>query len=100
MMSKEDAMAAIYISYQHDDQDIVNALVPLLEEKGHKIRFDQELFIGAVWRDHLMGALLASDAVLVLWTENTYGSQFVPAEIGVVRASPQIGLLPVVIGDG
>jgi hypothetical protein len=37
--------------------------------------------------------------VLVLWTENTYKSQFVSAEIGVVRASPQIGLLPVVIGD-
>ncbi|HZS06545.1 MAG TPA: TIR domain-containing protein [Blastocatellia bacterium] len=46
-----------------------------------------------------MGAILASDVVLVLWTENTHRPQFIPAEIGVVRASPQIGLLPVMIGD-
>jgi hypothetical protein len=92
-------MAIVYISYKKEDQEIVNSLVPLLEEKGHKVRFDKELFIGAAWRDHLMGALLASDVALVLWTENTYRSQFVPAEIGVVRASPQIGLLPVVVGN-
>src|SRR5581483_4521231 len=67
--------------------------------KRHKIRFDQELFIGAAWREQLMGAILASDVVLVLWTENTHRPQFIPAEIGVVRASPQIGLLPVMIGD-
>ena len=92
-------MATVYISYKGEDQAIVNALVPLLEAKGHTIRFDQELFIGAAWREHLMGAILASDVLLVLWTANTYRSQFVPAEIGVVRASPQIGLLPVVIGE-
>ena len=93
-------MSTIYISYKTEDQEIVNSLVPLLKEKGHKINFDQEeLFIGAVWRDQLMGALLASDVILVLWTENTYLSQFVPAEIGVARASPQIGLLPVLVGD-
>ena len=92
-------MATMYISYKGEDQAIVNALVPLLEAKGHTIRFDQELFIGAAWREHLMGAILASDVLLVLWTANTYRSQFVPAEIGVVRASPQIGLLPVVIGE-
>lgn len=92
-------MATVYISYKSEDQEIVNSLVPLLEEKGHKIRCDQELFIGAAWRDQLLGALLASDVILVLWTENTYRSQFVPAEIGVARASSQIGLLPVVFGD-
>ena len=92
-------MATVFVSYKGEDQPIVNELVPLLAAKGHKIRFDEELFIGAAWRDHLMGALLASDVCLVLWTENTYRSQFVPAEIGVVRASPRIGLLPVLIGD-
>jgi hypothetical protein len=46
-----------------------------------------------------MGALLSSDVVLLLWTENTPSSQFVPAEVGVVRATPKLGLLPVVIGD-
>ena len=54
-------MATVFISYKGEDQEIVNSLVPFLKEKGLKIRFDQELSIGAAWRDQLMGALLASD---------------------------------------
>jgi len=92
-------MATIYVSYQNKDHDIVQKLAPLLEAKGHKVRFDKELFIGAAWRDDLMAAILDSDAVIVIWTKNTQHSQFVPAEIGVVRATPDIGLLPVVIGN-
>lgn len=92
-------MATVYVSYKSEDKYIVNSLVSLLKEKGHRIRFDQELPIGAAWRDQLMGALLSSDVVLVLWTEHTHRSQFVAAEVGVVRASPKLGLLPVVVGD-
>lgn len=92
-------MAIVYVSYKSEDKYIVNALVPLLEAKGHSIRFDQELPIGAAWRDQLMGALLSSDVVLVLWTEHTHRSQFVPAEIGMVRATRKLGLLPVIVGD-
>jgi hypothetical protein len=92
-------MATIYVSYQHNDKQIVESLVARLEAKGHKVRSDRELYIGAAWRTHLLRAILDSDVVLVIWTENTRRSQFVAAEIGVVRASPQIGLLPVVIGN-
>lgn len=92
-------MATIYVSYQHNDKQIVESLVVLLEAKGHTVKSDRELYIGAAWRTHLMRAILDSDVVLVIWTENTSRSQFVAAEIGVVRASPQIGLLPVVIGN-
>ncbi|HYG79377.1 MAG TPA: toll/interleukin-1 receptor domain-containing protein [Pyrinomonadaceae bacterium] len=92
-------MAIIYISYQHNDKGIVNSLTPLLEAKGHTLWFDEGLFIGAVWREHLMGDLLASDVVLLIWSKNTYKSQYVPAEVGMVRATPRLGLLPVVIGD-
>ena len=91
-------MATVYISYKEEDNGIVRQLAPLLEQKGHKIRFDTELFIGSAWRDDLMAAVLSSDAVIVIWTKNTQHSQFVPAEIGMVRATPNIGLLPVVIG--
>jgi hypothetical protein len=45
----------------------------------------------------LLEALLGSDALVVLWSQLTYKSQFVPAEIGAVRATPRIGLLPVLI---
>lgn len=96
---RQNRMATIFVSYKGEDKEIVNSLSPMLQEKGHKITYDQNLFIGAAWRDHFMRMLLASDVVLVLWTENTYRSQYVPAEIGVVRASPHIGLLPVLIGN-
>jgi hypothetical protein len=92
-------MATVYVSYKLEDKDIVNSLVPLLEGKGHRVRFDQELPIGAAWRDQLMGSLLSSDVVLLIWTERTHRSQFVAAEVGVVRATSKLGLLPVLVGD-
>lgn len=91
-------MAMIYISYKKADETIATRLADRLRELDHVVRFDKELYTGAVWRDHLMDALLASDCVVVLWSEHTLYSQFVPAEVGVVRATPRIGLLPVVIG--
>ena len=92
-------MAVIYFSFQNEDRHIATRLVPLLQERGHRVRADWELPIGAAWRDQLMGDLLSSDAVVVIWSANTWKSQFVPAEIGVVRASPQLHLLPVLVGD-
>lgn len=92
-------MATVYVSYKKEDKDVVDSLIPFLREKGHTVNLDQELTIGAKWQEMLLKTLLNSDAVLVLWTANTAQSQFVPAEVGAVRASQQIGLLPVVIGD-
>jgi hypothetical protein len=42
---------------------------------------------------------LASDAVVVLWSEATAESQYVAAEVGAARAAPQIVVLPVLVGD-
>jgi hypothetical protein len=82
-----------------EDKGIVEALKPLLEEKGHTVRYDRELYIGSAWRDQLMAALMDSDAVVLIWSDNTKRSQFVPAEAGAVRATPRIGLFPILIGD-
>lgn len=92
-------MATIYISYRRLDTEIVHSLVPLLKDKGHKIRFDQELYIGSGWQRQLLEALLSSDVVLLLWSQNTIASHFVCAEVGAARASSKVGLMPVVIGD-
>jgi hypothetical protein len=94
-----DEMATIYTSYQHDDEYIVNTLIPLLTAKGHEIRSDKNLYIGSSWREGLMALILASEFLLVLWSENTKKSQFVPAEIGAARVSGTVQLLPVVIGN-
>lgn len=92
-------MAVIFFSFQNEDKHIATRLAPLLQERGHRVGGDWELPIGAAWRDQLMGDLLSSDAVVVIWSAHTWKSQFVPAEVGVVRASPQLHLLPVLLGD-
>ena len=98
-VKRRKQLATFYISYKVEDNEIVEALKPLLEEKGHTVRYDQELYIGSAWRDQLMAALIDSDGVVLIWSENTEKSQFVPAEAGAVRAMPRIGLFPVLVGD-
>ena len=49
-------MATVYISYKSEDVAIAEALASNLEEMGHRVKYDQELFIGSEWRTHLMGA--------------------------------------------
>jgi len=90
-------MASIFISYKGIDAHVVDLIAPLLVEKGHTVRFDQDLYIGAGWQTQLMEFLLSSDIVLLLWSKNTSGSQFICAEVGAARASDRIGLLPVMI---
>jgi hypothetical protein len=96
---EDETMATIYISYQHLDEKFATELAHELGDLGHTVRYDKELYIGAAWRDHLMQALLASDCVVVLWGPNTLGSHFVHAEVGAVRATPRIGLLPVILEE-
>jgi hypothetical protein len=91
-------MATIYVSYQRQDRDFVGKLVPLLAQKGHETRFDQDLIIGSIWREQLMKALLTSDVVLVIWSAHTERSQYVPAEIGAARTAPDIGIMPIILG--
>lgn len=93
-------MARIYFSYNHKDLDLVNGLASLLKGKGHQTIYDKGLPIGSSWREQLMAELQGADAVVLLWSCNTVNSQFVPAEVGVVRASQRIPLLPVIVGEG
>jgi hypothetical protein len=91
-------MAVVYVSYKSDDHVLVTRLVTGLRARGHEVLFDESLYVGVAWREHLMKSLLKSDVMLLVWTDNTHGSQYVPAEVGAVRAMPDIGLLPVLVG--
>jgi hypothetical protein len=92
-------MAGIYVSYRSTDKVVVDGLVPLLEERGHRVVFDWGLHVGASWREELMTGLLTSDVLLVVWNETTNMSQYVPAEVGAARASGRVAVLPVLVGD-
>ena len=92
-------MGGVYVSYKSEDRYLVDLLAPRLVELGHVLSFDQMLYAGAAWREQLMEGLLASDVMLLLWSENTTRSQYVAAEVGAVRASARVGLVPVIVGD-
>jgi hypothetical protein len=91
-------MAVIYVSYKSDDHALVTRLVTGLRARGHEVLLDEGLYVGVAWREHLMELLVRSDVMLLVWTDKTNGSQYVPAEVGAVRVTPNIGLLPVLVG--
>jgi hypothetical protein len=92
-------VAIFYVSYSRKDKQVLNALTPLLEDKGHTVRSDRDLIPGMPWRQKLMDALLTSDGVIVLWSAHTRESPYVLIEIGAARATPHTALLPVFVGE-
>jgi hypothetical protein len=92
-------MATLFVSYRWADREAASALVAALRRRGHEVRYDSEMVIGLPWREKLLSALLGSDGMVLLWTERTASSQHVAAEVGAVRATPRIALMPVLVGD-
>jgi len=92
-------MAILFVSYKWEDRDAATGLVAELRALGHEVRYDTDLVIGMAWREKLLSALLDADAMVLLWTENTWRSQHVAAEVGAVRATPRIALMPVLVGE-
>jgi hypothetical protein len=97
-------MAGLYLSYKNEDSDLAKQLSRELESIGHTVVYDAvALAPGENWREVLLKALAAADAVIVLLTERSLTSQFVMGEIGAARVLQQsFGrtlLLPVLVGD-
>jgi hypothetical protein len=97
-------MATLYVSYKIEDRDLAKQLADELEQLGHRAVYDAVLRSpGENWRQVLLDALGAADAVVVLLTERALGSPFVMGEIGAARALyhafGHMLLLPVLVGD-
>lgn len=91
-------MATLFISYKWEDRDAATSLAKHLRALGHTVRFDSQIVVGLPWREKLLNALLDADGMVLLWTERTGQSQHVAAEVGAVRATPRIALMPVLVG--
>lgn len=97
-------MATLYISYKLEERDLAKQLADELELLGHRAVYDAvALSPGKDWRQVLLDALAAADAVVVLLTERALGSPFVMGEIGAARALyhafGHMLLLPVLVAD-
>jgi hypothetical protein len=97
-------VATLYLSYKNEDSVLAKQLSSELESIGHTVVYDAvALAPGQDWRNVLLKALAAADAVIVLLTERSLTSQFVLGEIGAARVLQlsfgRTLLLPVLVGD-
>ncbi|WP_417887970.1 toll/interleukin-1 receptor domain-containing protein [Zunongwangia sp.] len=98
-------MAKIYLSYQHQDIELIKKIGEDLKSRGHSIIMDETIMkVGVDWRKELLNELKSSDGLLVLITENSLNSKYVISEIGTTRAfidenENKKFLIPVIYGD-
>ena len=97
-------MARVFLSYNSNDREIARRVSDELKKLKHIIVVDvDDMVVGAAFRDALMRALVDSDVVVPLITENSMQAPLVISEIGAARALAQtdrkIGLFPVLIDN-
>lgn len=98
-------MAKIYLSYQHQDIELIKRIRDDLQDLGHNTMMDETIMkVGADWRKELLKELKSSDGLLVLITKNSLDSKYVISEIGTTRAfidenENKKFLIPVIYGD-
>ncbi len=86
-------MADIFISYSKIDEADARLLSALLEAEGHSVWWDRHLVGGDKYRGTITAELSKSRAVVVIWTKNSVGSDWVQSEAG--RALREQKLIPV-----
>ncbi|GEM65964.1 hypothetical protein SF1_39460 [Sphingobacterium faecium NBRC 15299] len=98
-------MAKIYLSYQHNDIQLIKKIDEGLTSLGHQTIMDETVMkVGNDWRKDLLTELKKSDGLLVLITKDSINSKYVISEIGTTRAfidenENKKFLIPVIYGD-
>lgn len=84
------AMSDLFISYSALDRPLVTKLAAELEGYGWSVWYDRNLVVGAPYRDDINAELVRARAVIVLWTKNSIGSDWVRAEAAKARADGKL----------
>ena len=92
-------MAKIYISHAKSDFGLAREISTRLKALGHELWSDENLKAGTDWRSQLQENLAEADAVVVLITEKSAGSQWVISEastmLAYARERGRGGVIPV-----
>jgi tetratricopeptide (TPR) repeat protein len=88
-------MASIFLSYDHDDAARAAPIASALAAHGHSVWWDREIHGGAEYNSAIENAVETSDAVVVLWSQNSVRSAWVRDEAGEGRDRGR--LVPVLI---
>jgi hypothetical protein len=89
-------MADIFISYAHEDETRVQALVSVFETRGWSVFWDRHIPAGATWRSHIGAALDEARCILVVWSEHSVASDWVSEEAD--EGKRRRILIPVILG--
>ena len=86
-------MAKVFLSYDRADVARAGAVARFLEEAGHSVWWDRDIRGGAQFSKEIEQALEDSDAVVVLWSQQSVHSAWVRDEAAAGRDSGR--LIPV-----
>ena len=87
-------MSDIFVSYSRQDRAIAAALAEILPSQGWTLYWDRQLRAGEIFDDVLEREVTAARCVLVLWSSNSVGSQWVRNEADVgARSNALISVL-------
>lgn len=90
-------MASIFLSYAREDAAKASALTDALHNATHTVWWDRHIRSGSEFAGAIEKALNESDAVVVLWSRSSIGSQWVRDEAAEGRDSGR--LIPVLLDD-
>ena len=88
-------MSDIFLSYASADRERVRPLVERLEKHGWSVWWDREIPPGQTWPQMIEGALAATKAMVVVWSEASVKSKWV--QIETTKGEQRGGLIPVAI---
>jgi adenylate cyclase len=88
-------MAQVFLSYAREDLKRAKGVAAALEKAGHSVWWDRHLVGGREYSAEIDAALAAADAIVVLWSKESVGSQWVRDEAAEGRDSGR--LVPVLI---
>src|SRR4029453_3800532 len=73
-------MAAVFLSYDHEDVARAGPIASALERAGHSVWWDRHIRGGAEYNSEIEGAVEQADVVVVLWSEKSVASAWVRDE--------------------
>ena len=88
-------MADIFLSYSEEDRAAARRIVGVLELQGWSVWWDRRIPTGKTWRSAIEDGIRDMRCMVVLWSSNSIGSEWVNEEAEEGRAAAK--LMPVLI---
>jgi TIR domain-containing protein len=97
-------MARVFVSYAHQDREIVQQIAEGLRALQHQVFFAGDaVTAGKPWREIIAGSLQEADAVIIIISKESVRSNWIMAEVGAAiaysRERGKSSVIPVVIDD-